>query len=68
MFENLSAHRNLKFIKSKDPDKIQKMLSNIHLPFSIVSMYEAGGEHFAWIVSELKIEKIKEGAKNGSSK
>lgn len=66
-FENLNTYRNIDFLQADSADDLKAQLLKITSPMRILHIYSAGSKHFAWILSDVKINKIKKGNKNGFS-
>lgn len=60
-FENLNTYRNLQVLTGDSADDLRNQLLKITSPMRILHIYSAGSKHYAWILSDVKINKIKKG-------
>lgn len=65
--DSLSSYPNLEYLEGATPQDLKDKLTQIRLPFKIISIYSVGSRHFAWVSLTKKIIKIKQENKNGSS-
>jgi hypothetical protein len=63
---SLSNYKNLEFFQDKTPEGLKAQMAQIRLPFEIVSLYYANGNHVAWLNLSRKVKKQEKS--NGSSK
>lgn len=64
MFDDLNHYgKNLKLLKARTAEDLQKQIESITLPVYIKFMYYADGMHIAWIMTQAKVVKSKKETK-----
>lgn len=53
------GHPNIQVINAKDAETLQEALSQLTIPYNIVSIYGMNGRHFAWIETVKKTRKVR---------
>ena len=64
-FENLNPYLNLDFLEGKSAQELKELMLQIKNPIRILSIYSVGSRHVCWFLTDVKINKIKKGNKNG---
>jgi hypothetical protein len=60
----LTNYPNIDFIEAKSADEVKGLLSQIRMPYHIISMYSVGGLHYVWLSVSRPIKKVIEKKKS----
>ena len=66
--DNLSSYKNVITLSARTPEELDRMLSEIRLPYSVMGMYGMNGVHYIKINTTKRLRIIKQENKDGSIK